>query len=162
MSTERTALYRLFDTSGALLYVGITNDTDTRWKAHSRRKEWWPQVDTKTVEWFGDRLSAASAEAKAIREEQPRWNLARPDETDPFRWAGGIKGGGRPSTGQTRVITFRPKSREFLAEFDATVEEGRSRSDVLIELMHDRVAKKQRERKATVPERPVSGEEKTG
>lgn len=67
----------------------------------------------------------------------------------------------RPATGQTPPISFRPP-QQLLKEFDATVEEGRSRSDVLIELMHDRVTKKQRERKATVPERPVSGEETSG
>lgn len=67
----------------------------------------------------------------------------------------------RPATGQTPPISFRPPE-QLLKEFDATVEEGRSRTDVLIELMHDRVAKKQRERKAAAPERPVGSEEKTG
>ena len=37
------------------------------------------------------------------------------------------------------------------SEFDATIEEGRSRSDVLIELMHDRVNKKRRERPGGEP-----------
>lgn len=64
----------------------------------------------------------------------------------------------RPKTGQTPPISFRPP-QQLLREFDATIEEGRSRSDVLIELMHDRVTKKQRERKATAPERPVGSEE---
>ncbi|MEU8756231.1 hypothetical protein AB0C88_37665 [Streptomyces chartreusis] len=58
----------------------------------------------------------------------------------------------RPATGQTPPISFRPP-QQLLKEFDDTIEEGRSRSDVLIELMHDRVNKKQRER-------PVSNEEK--
>lgn len=53
----------------------------------------------------------------------------------------------RPATGQTPPISFRPP-KQLLVEFDATIEEGRSRSDVLIELMHDRVAKKERERAA--------------
>jgi metal-responsive CopG/Arc/MetJ family transcriptional regulator len=67
----------------------------------------------------------------------------------------------RPATGQTPPISFRPPE-QLLKEFDATVEEGRSRTDVLIELMHDRVAKKQRERKAAAPERPAGSEETTG
>lgn len=62
----------------------------------------------------------------------------------------------RPKTGQTPPISFRPP-QQLLKEFDATVEEGRSRSDVLIELMHDRVTKKRRQ-----SERPVGGEETSG
>lgn len=59
----------------------------------------------------------------------------------------------RPRTGQTPPISFRPPP-QLLKEFDATIEEGRSRSDVLIELMHERVNRKRRER-------PASSEEKT-
>lgn len=59
----------------------------------------------------------------------------------------------RPKTGQTPPISFRPP-KQLLVEFDATIEEGRTRSDVLIELMHDRINKKRKER-------PVSGEETT-
>lgn len=59
----------------------------------------------------------------------------------------------RPRTGQTPPISFRPPP-QLLKEFDATIEEGRSRSDVLIELMHERVTKKRRER-------PASSEEPT-
>lgn len=66
----------------------------------------------------------------------------------------------RPATGQTPPISFRPPE-QLLKEFDATVEEGRSRTDVLIELMHDRVAKKQRERKSTATERPAASEEQS-
>jgi metal-responsive CopG/Arc/MetJ family transcriptional regulator len=62
----------------------------------------------------------------------------------------------RPATGQTPPISFRPP-KQLLVEFDETIEEGRTRSDVLIELMHDRVTRKRRERPA--PERPVSSEE---
>ncbi|MDJ0345692.1 hypothetical protein QMK19_34215 [Streptomyces sp. H10-C2] len=56
----------------------------------------------------------------------------------------------RPATGQTKPISFRPPP-QLLAEFDATVEDGRTRSDVLIELMHDRVKKKQRGQTAGAP-----------
>jgi hypothetical protein len=51
----------------------------------------------------------------------------------------------RPKTGQTPPISFRPP-QQLLKEFDATIEEGRSRSDVLIELMHERVNRKHREK----------------
>lgn len=59
---------------------------------------------------------------------------------------------GRPATGQTPVVTFRPPTplREAL---DAEVElAGRSRSDVLIEAVHDWIAKRRRERGAATDE----------
>lgn len=63
----------------------------------------------------------------------------------------------RPATGQTPPISFRPPP-QLLKDFDATIEEGRSRSDVLIELMHERIARKQRERAAAGrPADPASG-----
>lgn len=57
----------------------------------------------------------------------------------------------RPATGQTPPISFRPPP-QLLREFDATIEEGRTRSDVLIELMHDRINRKRRERPASSEE----------
>jgi hypothetical protein len=66
----------------------------------------------------------------------------------------------RPATGQTPPISFRPPE-QLLKEFDATIEEGRSRTDVLIELMHERVSKKQRERKSADPAR-LNKEPQTG
>lgn len=59
----------------------------------------------------------------------------------------------RPKTGQTPPISFRPPP-QLLVEFDATIEEGRTRSDVLIELMHDRINRKRREQTASAPARP--------
>lgn len=53
---------------------------------------------------------------------------------------------GRPATGQTPPISFRPPPA-LREELDALAEaEGRKRSDVLIEAVHDWVRKKRRER----------------
>lgn len=52
----------------------------------------------------------------------------------------------RPATGQTPPVSFRPP-QQLLKDFDATIEDGRTRSDVLIELMHDRIDKAQRKRR---------------
>lgn len=70
-----TALYRLYDADGALLYVGITCDLDQRWKAHAR-KPWWPQVADKQVQWYDNRAQAGKAEVHAIVTEEPRHNIA--------------------------------------------------------------------------------------
>ncbi|MFD7016160.1 ribbon-helix-helix domain-containing protein [Streptomyces sp. NPDC059928] len=59
---------------------------------------------------------------------------------------------GRPATGQTPPISFRPP-QQLLKEFDETIEAGRSRSDVLIELMHERI-NRTRHKKAAEPVQP--------
>lgn len=72
---ERTALYRLYDADDVLLYVGISNDPDFRWKAHLYSRESWPkQVTRHMIEWWGTREEAVTAEAAAIKAERPRYN----------------------------------------------------------------------------------------
>jgi hypothetical protein len=52
---------------------------------------------------------------------------------------------GRPATGQTKVMGFRPP-KPLRDEFEALAKtEGRSPSDALIEAMHDWIKKKRRE-----------------
>ncbi|MFI7294014.1 GIY-YIG nuclease family protein [Streptomyces sp. NPDC050121] len=75
---ERTALYRLFDRRGGLLYVGITNDPAFRWKQHRGDKGWWPKVADKQVTWYATRALALQAEALAIHTEGPAFNTVRP------------------------------------------------------------------------------------
>lgn len=70
----RTALYRLFDTTGRLLYVGISHKPDVRWGQHSEEKSWWPEVDQRKVEWHETRASAERAELAAITAEKPLHN----------------------------------------------------------------------------------------
>ena len=72
--TARTALYRLYDSGGVLLYVGITNMPNVRFAAH-QGKPWWKQVASKEIEWFEARQPAAQAEVLAIRHEQPVYNV---------------------------------------------------------------------------------------
>lgn len=71
---ERTALYRLYDADGQLLYVGITANPKKRWYAHGRDKHWWPEVTRKTIEWFETRKSAERVEKIEIEEERPVYN----------------------------------------------------------------------------------------
>ncbi|MFD5209333.1 hypothetical protein ACFWIP_00340 [Streptomyces anulatus] len=55
---------------------------------------------------------------------------------------------GRPRTGQTRVMGFRPP-KQLREEFEAlAASEERTPSDALVEAMHDWIKKKRRERKA--------------
>jgi predicted GIY-YIG superfamily endonuclease len=75
---ERTALYRLFDAKGRLLYVGISRDPSFRWKQHRGDKGWWPLVVDKRVTWYATRMLALQAEALAIHTEAPIHNGVRP------------------------------------------------------------------------------------
>ena len=70
----RTALYRLYDEAGVLLYIGISHQPEVRFEQHSKLKEWWPQGARREIQWFDDRPSAAAAEADAIRSEDPEHN----------------------------------------------------------------------------------------
>lgn len=70
-----TALYRLFNDAGRLLYVGIGSVPESRWRDHAAAKEWWPEVTRKTVEWFPSVAAATAAEAAAIDIEDPLYNV---------------------------------------------------------------------------------------
>lgn len=69
-----TAVYRLYDGAGRLLYVGVTYDFVARLRGHAKDKKWWPQVAHRDVIWFDNRLDALYEEARAIRYENPVHN----------------------------------------------------------------------------------------
>jgi predicted GIY-YIG superfamily endonuclease len=84
---RRTALYRLFDSEGRLLYVGIAFDPRSRLSDHARQKEWWPTVADRTIEWHATRTEAAAAEVTAIRSEKPLYNVRDTEEEHARRAA---------------------------------------------------------------------------
>lgn len=81
--SRRTALYRLFDAEGRLLYVGIAYNPRARWLGHSSTKPWWKQVARREVEWHETRSAALGAEAEAIVNERPLYNIAGAGELPP-------------------------------------------------------------------------------
>ena len=68
---EPTALYRLYDADGALLYIGVTRNTTQRWSQHRKDKTWWHQVARRNITWFASRSDALLAESRAILAESP-------------------------------------------------------------------------------------------
>lgn len=90
--SERTALYRLYDADGALLYIGISATPKERLKAHRyglHRNTWAPSVASQTVEWCESKDAALAAEEIAIRQEQPLHNGTHNYPLAPFaldRW----------------------------------------------------------------------------
>jgi hypothetical protein len=106
-----TALYRLFDQQGVLLYIGITVNPDARFKQHATAKPWWPDVDhSRTLlTWYNTRDEAGTAELAAIRDQNPQHNIVSSDESGcaQFLPRDGDRRWGRPATGQTPVRPIR-------------------------------------------------------
>ena len=68
------ALYRFFDDTADLLYVGITIDPSARWKKHRQGKHWWHSVRNITIQPCDSREAVLLAEREAIVSERPRYN----------------------------------------------------------------------------------------
>lgn len=69
-------IYRFYDHCGCLLYVGITNDFQTRRAAHAKDSPWHALAKTFTVLEMASRDNAAAAELHAIDTESPAFNSA--------------------------------------------------------------------------------------
>jgi len=86
--TERTALYRIRNTDGDLLYVGISDRPEYRWFSHRRQHTWWDQAAHYSLEWHESREEAEAAELEAIKQEEPRHNSTYnySVQFDPSTW----------------------------------------------------------------------------
>ncbi|MFF3884060.1 hypothetical protein [Streptomyces sp. NPDC001914] len=73
--TDETAVYRLSDDSGRLLYVGIGRNPMNRWAAHADLHAWWPQVAAFEVTWYDSRGEAGAEERRALRQDDPAYNI---------------------------------------------------------------------------------------
>lgn len=83
-ANEPTALYRLYDAQGVLLYLGISWNPDERMKLHALDKHWLHLVTRRTIEWYPDRASALAVEVTATASEKPlhdsSWRRRQSDE----------------------------------------------------------------------------------
>jgi hypothetical protein len=75
--SKETKLYRYYDASGALLYVGISKHALQRLTEHEADKHWQADISSVRIENFPDRETAHAAERKAIVSEHPTHNLIR-------------------------------------------------------------------------------------
>lgn len=69
-----TALYRFYDQSTALLYVGVTGQPRERWVKHRRHAPWWSMAAFVAVEIWPSMHTALDAERDAIQCEAPQFN----------------------------------------------------------------------------------------
>ena len=74
-----TALYKHFDDTGKLLYVGVAGNTWKRTKEHSKASQWFTRIARIQIVHFPSREKALEAERIAIMEENPECNRLRPD-----------------------------------------------------------------------------------
>jgi hypothetical protein len=71
------ALYRHFNSSGELLYVGLSINPSYRQEQHRANSSWVSEIVTFTVERFATRDEMIEAERSAIRNENPKYNRVR-------------------------------------------------------------------------------------
>lgn len=83
---QACALYRYFDCTGDLVYVGISSQPSARHKAHTKA-DWMTYSAYRKVEWFPKREIAEWAETIAIENEKPAVNLKPGRDDDVPRWA---------------------------------------------------------------------------
>lgn len=73
--TEQQALYRLYDSTGTLLYVGVSLNVAQRMSQHRAVKPWWTDVARIELEHYDTRGRVLAAELAAIRAEAPLYNV---------------------------------------------------------------------------------------
>ena len=71
-----TQLYRHFDESRTLLYVGISLSTFNRLSQHRDHSDWFKSITNVTIEHFPTREEAMAAERQSIKSENPKFNIA--------------------------------------------------------------------------------------
>lgn len=68
-------LYRMYDIKNRLLYIGLTSDPPARFKNHKFNRWWWDEVANIGIEQFQSQKALRAAEARAIRDEGPLYNV---------------------------------------------------------------------------------------
>jgi predicted DNA-binding transcriptional regulator AlpA len=84
----KTSLYRHFDKTGRLLYVGVSLSAMRRLSEHSGNSAWAASIARVTIEHFQTREQALDAERLAVRAERPLYNIRLrdlPPKSDPVK-----------------------------------------------------------------------------
>ena len=75
LDTDPHVVYRLYDSAGRLIYIGMTWDLTSRLRWHRRHlRGVWMRCEE---EWHANRREASRAERMAILRENPEFNVAR-------------------------------------------------------------------------------------
>lgn len=76
------AVYRFHGATGELLYVGASLRPFTWIYNHQNTQSWYTDVSNVTLEWYKNWLEAHQAEATAIQNEHPKYNIVTPEPED--------------------------------------------------------------------------------
>lgn len=109
-----TAVYRLYDEAGCLLYVGISKHPEKRFVEHEQLKFWWDQVASKEITWYPSRAEAEAEEDKATVTEAPRHDRTWRMSGSPARKAG-----------VRRVVEEDPNVCRVVEKLQKAIQEGR-------------------------------------
>lgn len=82
MTQGACQVYRHFDATGGLLYVGVSLSSVNRLSQH-RKSPWFNRITTQKVEHFPTRADALAAETEAIRTENPQFNVHHKRVAEP-------------------------------------------------------------------------------
>jgi excisionase family DNA binding protein len=111
-----TTLYRIYGEASALLYVGITDNYDSRMRQHSE-KAWWSDVRRIDALDFTERAEASSAEKLAIQTEGPLHNKVHSIAPAKSRYIPKRTAPGRA----TRRWLSQQEAAEYLGVTDRTI-----------------------------------------
>lgn len=88
LDARPTTLYRAYDASGRLLYVGIAVNWPRRWGQHAERSPWYQQVTRLELTEYANRPDAMAAEKRVVAAEHPVHNIEHtPRDRRPWRTA---------------------------------------------------------------------------
>jgi predicted GIY-YIG superfamily endonuclease len=77
-------LYRIFNSEGALLYVGATTNPGARFNDHSKIQPWWDEAAEIKLQRLASHEELALAEVEAIKAEKPKYNVTNSDVPKPW------------------------------------------------------------------------------
>ena len=111
---SKCAVYRHYDASGNLLYVGLSSCPISRTGQHKRTASWYSEIETISIVWLSSRDDAIKYEAAAIASECPlnntRWVRSRPS----------VKGNKSPARVAMIKVRVTPEEKEA---FEAVAKE---------------------------------------
>lgn len=119
-ANSRYILYRIFDASGALLYVGATTNPALRFNGHYHTQPWWDEAVEIKLQRLATVDELAAAELEAIETEQPRYNVLHSGRL-PASWAR------KPRRSPGNGSIFRRKDGMWVASIETRTADGRRR-----------------------------------
>ena len=78
-------VYRMYDSSGCLLYVGTSRRVIFRLAEHCKDKTWFREISDIKVEHFSTNEAAKENEIFAIQNEAPKYNIKHSDNKKPHQ-----------------------------------------------------------------------------